>query len=450
MVRSLLAMITCVAALLLGQQVSHAEPAFVLRGPDSMVLGLDKKAELSVRSQEEGLRFYTNVGSVSPAQTRDGQVRVVYRPPATRFPQVAIVVVASPDRSLVAWRILKLAAQPTIDIESIKHADVVAHVGGRSFGPVRTDTEGNARLPIIAPPGLHEVELSTTDRLGRVSTSRMKLGAPNFPKFLTLCPEGEARNMLLFVSDPVGQPAQSAEFEFSTQGRVGVVKSVVPGLWAVGLEKDSVDSNLLISSAVVGDPLSRSECSWKPSSPITPSLAHVSSLAKGKADLPHAADLRWAAVSLGYSTNLGIVRAPSVKAQLGWRTPYWERSLVVGASVGFYRSENTDSTQVSLQLRAIPVVATIHYEQGGRAATIFGGVGAGVVYSIFKISSVQSGVREIRIARPVGGGFLGGRYPLGPGYLQLQGGYWLAPIDEPEVSGNLYGLALDLGYGVDF
>ncbi len=446
MVRSTPTIVAYIVALLCGQQVSYAEPEFALQGPDSMILGPDTKAEVSVRSQAHDLRFYVNVGSVSPTETRDGRVHAVYRPPVTRFPQVAIIVVASSDRSLIAWKILKLAAQPTIDLESIKHADVVALVGGKSFGPVRTDTKGHARLPIIAPPGLHEVELTTTDRLGRVSTNLMKLGAPNFPKLLTLCPGDGADDMLLFVSDTTGEPDQSAEFEFSTQGRVGEVKRVGPGLWAVGLEKDSAGSNLLVSSVVVGDPLSRSECSWKPPSPIP---AMTTSIAKDKA--PGTADPHWeAALSLGYATNLGIVSAPRVQAQLGWRTPYWDRSLVVGASLGFYRSENTDSTQVRLELQAIPVVATIHYEHGVRAATIFGGVGAGAVYSMFKISSTQSGLREIRTARPAGGGFLGGRYALGSGYLQLQGGYWLAPIDEPEVSGNLYGLAVDLGYGVGF
>jgi hypothetical protein len=133
------------------------------------------------------------------------------------------------------------------------------------------------------------------------------------------------------------------------------------------------------------------------------------------------ADLRF-----GYTTNLGIIKAPSGSLALAYRISIGDNYALVGANATLYRSKSTESaddgSELELSVLGAPIVATLGYELVLRHFSAF--VGGG-------------------------GGFLGTRLPLGPGHMVAQASYWMAKINHEGVSGNLLGLAVDLGYGFD-
>jgi hypothetical protein len=159
------------------------------------------------------------------------------------------------------------------------------------------------------------------------------------------------------------------------------------------------------------------------------------------------ADLR-----LGYATNFGAIRAFSTMLSLGYRTSLLDDSVIVGGTVGFYRStssEMAESTELDLEMVGVPMMVSASYEHELTVAKLYGGLGAGAVYADSTLSSDLSGKSRVRKARPGGGGFLGVRVPVGIGHVAVQTSYWMATIDDESISGNLLGFTADLGYGFE-
>lgn len=603
-----------------------------LQAPKLMVLGKDKSAVIRLNNSSTAVEFHVNVGRIVSTEIKKGGAEAVYEPPAGRFPQVAIIVAASTDRSVVEWTAIPLHGQPKIRIQSIRRADVVANVGEASFGPVRTDARGNASLQVVVPPGLQEVPLTTTDRLGTVSKSSAALNAPAFNRVLALCPHGDADDVLFFATDVSAAPLTQAQIGIKSKVSLGDVRSLRAGVYAAKIPMaGAAESQAFeLAATLQGSPKFSSSCTGqrpgslpaamnlrlsgesytagagkplevvieldyedehrrrKPQLVLDPSFGSLSSLVRrsetefvaeweipdgfeglrsatlrarseGQAQLDRetkielragvAASLKLrakqeslpadgssttqviatlkdaygnavvgttlegqasSALSLfapstepgryvatytaqrsyeaqsesllvreassgiegslvlglvpikkrivvdlrfGYTTNLGIIKAPSGTIAASYRIPLGEHYGLVGANAGMYRSKSSEATddggELDLSVLGTPLFATVGYERVLRSISAFVGAGGGAVYSRTRLSSMSTGSRTVTKTSPGGGAFIGSRLPLGPGHLVAQASYWIASINHQGVSGNLLGIAVDLGYGFD-
>ena len=262
------AMVTLVAGsnLAEAQNRGKSKTAPKLVVPESLTLGVDKSATFRLKNAVPGVRFSTNVGKIVATQeAKGGSVEATYEPPESAFPQVAIVVATSSDHSLLRWAVLPLLGRPNIRIKSIRRADVVASVGKSTFGPVRTDSSGNARLQVVVPPGLQQVDLTTTDRLGTVSKSTTPLNAPDFGRILAVCPNGDADHVLLFATNASGRPLRTANFELKSDPTLGDPVKIRDGVYSaeipVGSATDSQE--LSVSASLKDSPKFVSKCVGK-------------------------------------------------------------------------------------------------------------------------------------------------------------------------------------------
>ncbi len=236
-----------------------------LQAPQKLVLGAEKSVVIRLKNAVPGASFYTNVGRiVSTTETTKG-LESLYEPPTTTFPQVAIIAAISPDHSLLEWVVLPLHGQAKIRIQSIQRANVVAKVGGQTFGPVLTNAAGSATLQVVVPPGLQEVALTTTDRLGSVSKSSTALNAPDFARVLALCPQGDADNLLLFATNASGAPLKGAKIKLESKVALGETTMLRPGLYAAPIPAGSAQGSQAfeVEASLAESPSFKSKCQGK-------------------------------------------------------------------------------------------------------------------------------------------------------------------------------------------
>jgi hypothetical protein len=131
-----------------------AEPAVTLRArPASLVLGTAARATIEIDAGGGGApHVTTNVGRIENLRAVDaGRFEADYVPPREAYPQVAIVAAVVGER--YGWTSIPLSGRGVATARSAPHAAVRVTIGGESFGPVRTDWSGEARVQVIAPPG---------------------------------------------------------------------------------------------------------------------------------------------------------------------------------------------------------------------------------------------------------------------------------------------------------
>lgn len=81
-----------------------------------------------------------------------------FRPPAERFPQVALVaaMARTPRGLLDGWLAIPLSGQGDARVRTTPGSWITLRVGDRSFGPRRADAQGLAVIPVVVPPGVRE------------------------------------------------------------------------------------------------------------------------------------------------------------------------------------------------------------------------------------------------------------------------------------------------------
>src|SRR5947209_12532704 len=128
----------------------------IAAGPQKLELTDDSvRAVLHVESQTEP-RLSANVGTISNLRRESsGSWAADYKPPADSVPQVAILSAVAGGR--MAWTTLPLSGQGMAVVQTRPGADITVQIGARSFGPVKADEHGEAQVPVVVPPGVHEV-----------------------------------------------------------------------------------------------------------------------------------------------------------------------------------------------------------------------------------------------------------------------------------------------------
>jgi hypothetical protein len=201
--------------------------------PGHVVLGSDRQAEVRIELDPEatGLELFASRGEVGPVtQVGPGVFRATYVPPRQRLPlEVILVALARGARGrLDGWTVLPLWGQGEAEVRTRAGAPVTLRVGGQTFGPVRADAAGLARIPVTVPPGVHEAFFGH---------KRIDLGVPPQPFVHAVVERREVRADLeetvpirLYTLKPGGAAPLPDAFSM-TRGSVSAPVGLEPGVF---------------------------------------------------------------------------------------------------------------------------------------------------------------------------------------------------------------------------
>lgn len=160
----------------------HLERGAVVLGKTEsmpMIIRVDEPPGADVRP----LRIAVNVGSFSePTRLGPGKYRVVYIPPSTRYPQLALVAVwreTGPDAQIDFLR-FPLFGTTKVPVTTKRGAKIQAQVGFESFGPFTADAKGSANIPVAVPPEVQSADLAITDTTGVVVKKTVPVSVPPY------------------------------------------------------------------------------------------------------------------------------------------------------------------------------------------------------------------------------------------------------------------------------
>ncbi|MDQ3264721.1 MAG: hypothetical protein M3Y59_13810 [Myxococcota bacterium] len=140
-----------------------AEPSFVAE-PAAPVLGRTDRVRLTFQvpgQDTQQLRVAVNVGTLStPNRVGAGRYTATYTPPPTRFPQAALLLAwqDGPGAEVAFYR-LPLLGTTRLPVSTNPNTEVRVRVAEAVFGPVQTDAQGEATIPLDVPPGVVEAEV---------------------------------------------------------------------------------------------------------------------------------------------------------------------------------------------------------------------------------------------------------------------------------------------------
>jgi hypothetical protein len=123
--------------------------------PAQVRLGGKARALLRVQAALEPT-LSASVGRVEGLRLSEGGAyyEADYIPPEEQLPQVAIVTaVAGTD---VAWVSIPLWAEGDAVVKTRPRGKISVRIGSEEFGPVIADARGEAVVPVVVPPGVHE------------------------------------------------------------------------------------------------------------------------------------------------------------------------------------------------------------------------------------------------------------------------------------------------------
>lgn len=165
-------------ALLAGSGVARADAGRLeIRAKGPLVLGDFDQVAIAL-AVEEGpemngrpLQVSASAGSVESLRRLEaGRYEAIFKPPKTRFPQVAVIAFwfeTGPDAE-VSFARIPLSAKSKLPCKAKPGAEVRVMMGSEQFGPVKADSTGVAAVPIVVPPGLRDVGVISSGKERRV------------------------------------------------------------------------------------------------------------------------------------------------------------------------------------------------------------------------------------------------------------------------------------------
>lgn len=242
-------------------------------GPDPLILGDVEAVEVRLRAPDTAevagrpLRLSVNVGSFGPVErVEPGVYRSRYTLPTTSFPQVALVAAwreTGPDADIRFFRI-PLHGRTEVPIQARPGSRVSVRVGEQVFGPVDA-RRGRARVPIVVPPGVEQVTV-TSERGTQRSQAEVAAGVPPYNRLtLALTPykvpsDGESSAVLHAYVDRDPPVAPNRVRIAAPQGRLERMGSDGP-VYRFRFVPDRAEarSDVTITGRVLGDRASRAQ-----------------------------------------------------------------------------------------------------------------------------------------------------------------------------------------------
>src|SRR5512133_564412 len=199
--------------------------------PPGLVLGPDATARIDVEADGDvPPRVVASAGRVENVRrVAPGRFSADYRPPGEPYPQVAIVAAAA--GGAWSWAALPLSGHGVAVARSAPGAPIRVRIGDAFFGPVTADATGEARVPVVVPPGVdaaYHRDKPLPLHVPRSAHVYVALDRDTAPADA----EQEVPVRVLAVS-ATGVPRSGAPLELTvTEGRVDALAEVAPGEWS--------------------------------------------------------------------------------------------------------------------------------------------------------------------------------------------------------------------------
>lgn len=206
-------------------------PVMLSLSSTSPVLGIDAETELRiVVSGDFPLplplpRIVCSAGRVEDV-VREGPASFSARfvLPATRFPQVALII-ADFSRDALNLRgtlVVRLRAATSPGFNTEPGAKVTVQVGDKEFGPVIAHRDGSIHVPVVVPPGIDFALARSVNRYGKSSQQLIDLKIPHSRRMLVLAPEklaaGTAGEVVVMAAEPNGKPLPASAMVLTSSG----------------------------------------------------------------------------------------------------------------------------------------------------------------------------------------------------------------------------------------
>lgn len=149
------ALAATVAVLLSAAAAAEPPPPIAVRAePATLTLGRGATARLVLDvGTEEAPVPSASAGRIEGLRALEGgRFEATYVAPLEAHPQVAIVAVTAGDR--FGWVAIPLVGRGLALARSSPGAAIEVTIGDTTFGPVRADRSGVARVPVVVPPGV--------------------------------------------------------------------------------------------------------------------------------------------------------------------------------------------------------------------------------------------------------------------------------------------------------
>lgn len=379
-----IAVLACAAA--------SAAPVALKLSPAEPVKGRDTEATLEItldadRPAPPVLR--ANVGTIERVErVGAGRFRARYVLPASRAPEVAIIVAfapwPSPQSVEGAFGVLRVPMASSVEVPGRAEpgAEVRLTLAEQTFGPVRAQADGSFRLPVVVPPGYGIATTTTVDRVGNKRTAKLNLMLPRVDQLACVATPTELpadgaskARVLCASSDQYGAPTRRAkivwkggrgtwsqarelgdgvqEWTWTAPRELGEGREVLRAAWKQGAVDSSEELSLALSQGPVRSLAIRGEdrvvqqgASWALTArasdglgrPLAGVVVSAPGLPSGVTDARGEATLRWAVTAaepLGARTLLVSAAGPMGRDPaklIAWRSGDATRVQVVDLS----------------------------------------------------------------------------------------------------------------------
>lgn len=205
----------------------------ITANPAELTLGRDGSSTINItlsgtgNAQLEGIELAvtTNSGTVENVTNMGGgKFAASYKPPAKFFPHVALITVAdkrNPNRTY-GQLALPLVGKANFPVVGQPNSNVMVRIDDREFGPVSSDNNGRAQVPLEVRPGFVEARVISVVN-GRKTEEPLDMQVPPanrvtlFPSSAAIASDpGLKMAVRAFVTTPNGKPDTSARVKFST------------------------------------------------------------------------------------------------------------------------------------------------------------------------------------------------------------------------------------------
>lgn len=197
-----------------------ADPAYLRPGRDA-------SASVAIACPQQPV-VVPSAGQVEDLRQDGGSWRGRYRPPPPGVPRVALLAVfCGEEPGLLP---IPLWGEGDAEVHARPRSVVEVRIGEELFGPLRTDAQGVARVPVVVPPGVNfayqgkrpidlHVPATPTVHLAGLEKALAADAARSAPLFA-------------FAVDRAGAPLSSAALRLTaTRGKLSAAEEVAPGIY---------------------------------------------------------------------------------------------------------------------------------------------------------------------------------------------------------------------------
>jgi hypothetical protein len=145
----------------------------------------------------------------------EGKYRATYVLPKKRFPQFAIIAAKMPNQP-PSWTVVTLSSKTTLPVNTNKpNVSVTLKISDRTYGPLKCDNKGKAKVPVIVFPNEFEARATAVDDFGNRTKRRVSIPIPRYKKIAAFSERStleiggtDSSDLYIIVIKSSGEPAR--------------------------------------------------------------------------------------------------------------------------------------------------------------------------------------------------------------------------------------------------